>query len=424
MKRIITFILIAFMLSACVATKYEDTYRYNKFLVQYKVNRGSPIGSIAVVYGDRIYYFSDEQENSGIYSMDLNGDNVRFELEARDIQKLQIKDDTLYYLTMDKVIYGEEGAQWGNRYYSLKSIDLKTDEAVRYTNVEEVIRQKGYSNKYRGIWDFYYINSDKFVVSDISLASPEMSFRLKSNIIDVGGSIYNFGEYKRIKLKTPKGEYFDHLAFYDFKDDEYILLLTTGDDSHTDLYTDRFSVYDEKLNSSFTIIDTVISSEAEPRIFYKKGDNYIISSQNYVLEYDAQNEEVVNKYRFDKDVRQIIIFDKNYLLVKFENKEEIYNFDDESFMAEKILTNDKGRIVDIHEDYYILIDNNALYKKNISDEKDIWKIDLGHDYIKREHKVEIAGDWLFIKSFNLEAEQSTLEEKINIATGERIEIEK
>ena len=107
-----------------------------------------------------------------------------------------------------------------------------------------------------------------------------------------------------------------------------------------------------------------------------------------------------------------MLFDKKYILAKFKNREEIYEFDKEDFSAQKVLTNKKGYIIDINDDSYIVMDKKYLYKKNLSG-KELWKVKLEKNYIKDEVKVEIAGDWLFIKSFDLKSEQSHLEEKID-----------
>ena len=109
-----------------------------------------------------------------------------------------------------------------------------------------------------------------------------------------------------------------------------------------------------------------------------------------------------------------MLFDKKYILAKFKNREEIYEFDKEDFSARKVLTNKKGYIIDINDDGYIVMD-----KKYFSS-KELWKVKLEKNYIKDEVKVEVAGDWLFIKSFDLKSEQSHLEEKIDLKNGKKI----
>ena len=76
-------------------------------------------------------------------------------------------------------------------------------------------------------------------------------------------------------------------------------------------------------------------------------------------------------------------------------------------------------IIDINDDSYIVMDKKYIYKKNLSG-KELWKVKLEKNYIKDEVKVEIVGDWLFIKSFDLKSEQSHLEEKIDLKNGRKI----
>ena len=139
----------------------------------------------------------------------------------------------------------------------------------------------------------------------------------------------------------------------------------------------------------------------------------------YIIEYDFEKEKVVKKCKID-GAETVILFDKKYILAKFKDREEIYSFNEADFTMKKLLSNKKGYIVDIRDNYYILLDKGNLYKKDLSG-KDIWKIKLDKNYIKNEHKVEVTGDWLFIKSFDLKEEQAYLEEKINIKTGERVD---
>ncbi len=59
------------------------------------------------MYNDRIYYFSDEIGQSGIYSMKTDGSGICFEVEAKDIQKLQLREGKLYYLCYERISYGK-----------------------------------------------------------------------------------------------------------------------------------------------------------------------------------------------------------------------------------------------------------------------------------------------------------------------------
>ena len=131
----------------------------------------------------------------------------------------------------------------------------------------------------------------------------------------------------------------------------------------------------------------------------------------------------INKTCVIDKAEKLMLFDKKYILAKFKNREEIYEFDKEAFSARKVLTNKKGYIIDVKDDGFIVIDKKYLYKKDLSG-KELWKVKLEKNYIKDEVKVEIAGDWLFIKSFDLKTEQSKLEEKIDLKNGNKTELEK
>jgi len=107
-------------------------------------------------------------------------------------------------------------------------------------------------------------------------------------------------------------------------------------------------------------------------IFFRQENNLIIGSKNCIASYDLDKKEV-NKTCYIDKAENLMLFDKKYILAKFKNREEIYKFDKEDFSAQKVLTNKK-----------------------------------------------VAGDWLFIKSFDLKSEQSHLEEKIDLKNGKKI----
>ena len=153
-------------------------------------------------------------------------------------------------------------------------------------------------------------------------------------------------------------------------------------------------------------------------IFFRQENNLIIGSKNCIANYDLDKKEV-NKTCYIDKAEKLMLFDKKYILAKFKNREEIYKFDKEDFSAQKVLTNKKGYIIDINDDSYIVMDKKYLYKRNLSG-KELWKVKLEKNYIKDEVKVEVAGDWLFIKSFDLKIEQSSLEEKIDLKNGKKI----
>ena len=419
MKRLITLVFTVLFLSGCTNQQYTDKYRFNEFLIQYKNNNNSTIGVLCAVYNDRIYHFSDEIGQSGIYSMKTDGSDIRFEVEAKDIQKLQLREGKLYYLYYEGISYGKSNERWGNKSYSLKSKDLITNEITEYKDIENKIKsimEKYQKNAYRGLWDFYYLGEDEFIVGCLDPQVPTMQFILVNNKITTDGTVFDLNKAERISL--------ENVSLFELHKagaDDYFVS-DAGTNTYNGISVGRFSVYNSITDSGFAVRDSVIKGVGSMDICFKENNNLIFRGENCIASYDLDKKEV-NKTCYIDKAEKLMLFDKKYILAKFKNREEIYKFDKEAFSTQKVLTNKKGYIIDINDDGYILMDNKYLYKKNLSG-KELWKLKLEKNYIKDEVKVEIAGDWLFIKSFDLKTEQSSLEEKIDLKNGKKTELEK
>ena len=419
MKKILMLLIISLFISGCTNQQITDEYRFNKFLIQYKNNNNSTLGVLCAVYNDRIYYFSDEMGQSGIYSMKTDGSNIRFEVEAKDIQKLQLREGKLYYLYYEGISYGKSNERWGNKSYSLKSKDLITDEITEYKDIESKIKsimEKYQENVYRGLWDFYYLGEDEFIVSYLNPVVPVKNFRLFSNKIKIDGEIRGLCTAERISF----GKDIHSMNLRSPSKDHY--LLSSGTNDYENVGTYDMAVYDVESDSGFTLRDSVLSDIYMSNIFFRQENNLTIGSKNCIASYDLEKKEVNKTCVIDK-AEKLMLFDKKYILAKFKNREEIYEFDKEAFSARKVLTNKKGYIIDVKDDGFIVIDKKYLYKKDLTG-KELWKVKLDNNYIKNEVKIEIAGDWLFIKSFDLKTEQSKLEEKIDLKNGKKTELEK
>jgi len=419
MKKILMLLIISLFISGCTNQQITDEYRFNAFLIQYKNNNNSSLGVLCAVYNDRIYYFSDEMGQSGIYSMKTDGSDIRFEVKAKDIQKLQLRDGKLYYLYYEGISYGKSNERWGNKSYSLKSKDLITDEITEYKDIESKIKgimEKYQENVYRGLWDFYYLGEDEFIVSYLNPVVPVMNFRLFSNKIKIDGEIPGLCTAERISF----GKDIHSMNLRSPSKDNY--LLSSGTNDYENIGTYDMAVYDVESDSGFTLRDSVLSDIYMSNIFFRQENNLTIGSKNCIASYDLEKKEINKTCVIDK-AEKLMLFDKKYILAKFKNREEIYEFDKEDFSARKVLTNKKGYIIDVKDGGFIVIDKKYLYKKDLSG-KELWKVKLEKNYIKDEVKVEIAGDWLFIKSFDLKTEQSSLEEKIDLKNGKKTELEK
>jgi hypothetical protein len=82
-------------LSLCTGCVIRDP-SYNDldtliFYANFKADSDADYGEKCALYQGRIYYQSAEQGEQGVYSMRLDGSDVRLEFEAEDIRALAVK---------------------------------------------------------------------------------------------------------------------------------------------------------------------------------------------------------------------------------------------------------------------------------------------------------------------------------------------
>ena len=256
------------------------------------------------------------------------------------------------------------------------------------------------------------MGDDEFIVGCLDPQVPTMQFILVNNKITTDGTVFDLNKAERISLENV-----NLFELHKVGADDYFVS-DAGTNTYNGISVGRFSVYNSIIDSGFTVRDSVIKGVGSMDICFKENNNLIMRAENCIASYDLDKKEITKTCYIDK-AEKLMLFDKKYILAKFKNREEIYKFDKEDFSAQKVLTNKKGYIIDINDDGYIVMDKKYLYKRNLSG-KELWKVKLEKNYIKDEVKVEVAGDWLFIKSFDLKSEQSHLEEEIDLKNGKKI----
>ena len=102
---IIITVLLSF--SGCVAPgnqAYNNTETV-KFLGYLKQDTESSFGKKSAVYDGRIYF----QGQSGIYSMLPDGSDMQKEADAKDIRKIQITEDKMFFLDFTRIDNNHNG---------------------------------------------------------------------------------------------------------------------------------------------------------------------------------------------------------------------------------------------------------------------------------------------------------------------------
>lgn len=85
------------ILSGCIIWKTDKNIY--EFYTNLKHDSKSPYGKRCAYYEGRVYFFSNQNKDAGIYSMDKSGGDLKFEgIKTKSIRKLQIKDGKIYFI--------------------------------------------------------------------------------------------------------------------------------------------------------------------------------------------------------------------------------------------------------------------------------------------------------------------------------------
>ena len=423
MKLKIILCICFLFLTGCVARQSEPLYRVEKAKVVYKNNVNSEVGEISAVYKNRIYYFSQEKNVSGIYSMETDGNDIQLEVPSKDVKKIQIVDDLLYFLDFDSIYYGDKNSseKWGNKFYHLKALNLNSKDIISFADMEKKISDTMYSEtnqeeRYRGIWDYSYLGNHDFFVTTLQVGVPTGRFVLKAQIFENGNPILwedeNFDIFDQyIDSQETKGVLYK-------KGNIYLLSALGPTYDEYDMKMDAFSIFDIDNNVSSYSCDSILYTGNLPVIYSIKDNELVLLINDSVYKYDVQKNKILQFIAITGATE--INMHGEYLIVSFDDRTEIYLFDKELFSIEKINTNTEGKIINVYQGYYVILNENSISKRKISDDHTVWEMETTNNYLSNEYTVEICGDWLFIKLFDIQKEQGILVEKINLSNGKRL----
>lgn len=129
MKRSILLILLSVCI-LCACNRNKEIYEPLK--LSYKEDTYISRGMIAACYDDKIYYFSNENGQSGVYVMNQDGSENQLVLECQDIQGLQILNNKMYISEQEEEDYIVK------RVFGLSEYDL--DERQKKEVIHPLIR--------------------------------------------------------------------------------------------------------------------------------------------------------------------------------------------------------------------------------------------------------------------------------------------
>jgi|GEM_PF-5576139 len=407
-KRVLVFIFIlfgAFLNIGCHPTWYNTETKN----IVYKYNTLSNTGQSAAVFGDRIYYVSQNNDQSGLYSMDLNGDDVCFEIELPKVTRIIITESCFYYV-------GVKGIS-----------DMHTPSAFfKYDRVHKTLEEVSAEQSTQG---FFVTVADAFVLNNENTIIREWE-----NFFSWDGVVtYCLPEEQHLCISKR----FDSLNLLRF-DDFIIVYNSNCDGEDINEEQNMYVLFDgtivEGFQSTFIDID-----ESKYIQFHERGhfgplgvhnERLYFANKNEVLIFDIDSLDLIKTIRFadDLDIENMFFGEKKGFLfltksnqpieskqkvtgkvysiknccIDFEeltnsmktNKKGLIN-DEEKIEYLFDLNCDKTKIIDINEDYILYATKNKLIFWSIGLQENAREIKLKRNLLKNKI-FEIAGDWLFI----------------------------
>lgn len=391
----VIFILIVIFFCGC--RTYSPSYEYSDTRnIMRKQDVYINTGQCTAYYDGRIYYISQEDGYDGIYSMDENGGDIRFELSTPKITRLIVLEDSIYYVGVKEVYNGETlfGLYSFNRANS-------TVEEVQYTQYPDsvddayiatdgtvcVMEDYGVKTSNSPKDYLYLCGSQSFISSNIS---NDCIIQLNSQLVFSGNNLY--------------------------MDAENLI----GDESCALL---------DAITGNILMDNTELYKAPYFKALYAQDDKLWFALDNELLEIDRETLKINFVYRFDNAVDNMkltqmyktediayVLFEKrgsDIQLLYALQLEQAWSMEIGSFNNNKVLLHiSNGSICWAENDMiYCNIINEAGIGSSIFD------IEMPKSIIKG-NLLEIAGNWLFIyKSAQAAGVQTNqLLYKVNLST--------
>lgn len=443
---LIIMIILLFLLTGCTSySPYYNNFDTRLFYANMKPSLEN-YGKKAAVYDNRIYYLSAEKGSQGIYSMLLDGTDVKPEFETEDIRSLTVTSDGFYYTGFAHI---SENANGAYRCFHL----LHRESAA--SNPINLISQAENADLLDGdnVWDFY-LKED----GSLYFRIPRMLFFFGLNGLTIStlynGKILTLPDYNMM-LNNLKA--FDNphqqsgLVVYQNKNLLFPLSFEINDgEKIVEIFDDEdVSLFDETKSRTVLPIDAIFLSFSERYDGYYS-DRWIIriSDEKILLAYEAGLYEYDMKtdtsrevcafpktesiYATYDDGTDILLLTKTFrkegwirnrfrkfFQIPKQKGETLYRIDPSTGESTTMLGLDQG-------DAFLYIDDvtvatasdNMISIYDISGGKAelLRTIQVEHKIVDRANKVDTAGGWLFLYRFNEQTQRDELIEKVFIGS--------
>jgi hypothetical protein len=397
---VILFALICYYGIGC--TTYIPGYEYSDTRdVMRKQDNDMNTGQSAACFGGRIYYVSQENGEDGIFSMNEDGSDIRFELSAPKITRLVVLDNSIYYVGISTVSHGEK--LFGLYEYDRASGEV---EEVQYTQYPDSV-------------DDAYVTANGVIcvledyATQSSVSPKNYAYILNRNEAAISSSVTNDCMVQR--------------------DSDFVYSSSTFFPDNENLASNTSCAFLDVATGNSLMDNMEISDVTYFKPLYAQNDKIWFALDNELLEIDKETLKINFIYRLDdsvKDMKLTYMYkDGDNAYVLFEKygseKQLLYILQLEQVWSEEIDTFNKSKVLlHIGDGCIYWAENNILHCNAIGEKgisESIFEIKIPENIVKN-NLLEIAGNWLFIykqaKSAGTDTNQ--LLYKVNLETQEII----
>ena len=424
--------------------------------IRFKADTFSNMGYASAVGDDRIYYISNEDGTTGIYSMEMDGQDIQLEVANPSVSRLQWREGQLYFTGLDRIEDNRSTVPWTDHIYAALFID---DEHAQPTKLP--CTKDKYSTNVRG----FHIISDKYTAVEYG---PQGDYIC----------LYQPYRWNKVLYTTPELEKVGSVVFNALVTEQEpiennrsprkeISIYSLGDTYITITLVNEWSDIGDELSAEPQIIDpktgeVVLSQD----IMYKPfkdfqvlylDDNYLYSF--YKDPYFSQTGQMVIVNRENWEVEKMFPLGdiaethrvsyamkrdgKIYMLAEQWSSDDapilplknqkLLVMDPETFEWEVVRDMKEGeRIVGLDERGIVYLADGGIWKAEWEGEAlggETRLCDAPKDIDKEKYTIDYAGDWMFVYKVyggfttgNIDDDPGQqLVYKINLKTGEVVE---
>ncbi len=401
-------VLFCLILLPSCSTRNMDTLS-----IDYKNDKSTNFGYTAAVYGDRIYYVTNELGKSGIYSMKLDGTDVRMEVENPNVTMLEITGGKLYFSGLEKI--------------RKPSGDLPTNVNTLYCSALGSAKYgKTRDREMNANIGAFFVAQDGFQFIDsggLSLDQDTVDSKYKKITmipLDYKGESVYAGVCKIGGTQI--------IAFFDPDDpDTYLFNISIGGDPFV-------------LDTNTGELVLQVDNGQDMLKAFQIDDKYIYCSYNEMVvvldktTYSVKKKIIPEGLSSDYDIAHmtkygnaVYIMADRWLDTSIAAQpllnEKLYKMDTKTFKCTKLLDlGQNQRILGIDANYIILLDHGEIDKlvlKNGGIDQKQKLANAPRDINLNTYTIDYAGDWMFLHRTYSPGQE--LVYKINLQSGKVIQ---